>query len=58
MPDLVINNSISHLTSEERLYLRINLEKKYKSIIIARTLLIEPSLPGSSSIYIKISKSQ
>ena len=57
MPDSAVNNSISHLTNEERLYLRIRLEKKYKSIITARTLLAETNLPRSSSIYTRISKS-
>ena len=56
MPDLAVNNSILYLTSEERFYLRIYLEKKYKLIIIARTLLLETSLPRSFSIYTRILK--
>ena len=58
MSDLAVNNSASHLTNEERLYLRIYLEKKYKSITITRILLAEFNLSGFSLIYIRISKSR
>ena len=56
MPDLAVNNSISYLINEERLYLRINLEKKYKLIIIARPRIFKTNSLRSSSIYIRISK--
>ena len=57
MSDLAVNNSISYLINEKRLYLRINLEKKYKLIIMARSYIFETNSLRSSFTYIRISKS-